>query len=169
MRGYPFFRHTIALLVGIFFAENFPHLIWWSVGLGLLSAALYGYFIWKNERRTIRPLSLSQGLLLLLIFAATGSVLRYVKDPLRHAEHISHAPEPPEAYEAVVTNLPESRAKTYKVELNIRRGRVGGAYRPLSGRVIAYLAKGDSVDPPPCLAMVMSGWCCVRPYPPTPR
>ena len=162
MRGYPFFRHTIALMVGIFLVENFPDLIWWAVGVGLLSATVYGYFIWKNERRTIRPLSLPQGLLLLLIFAALGSLLQYASDPRHRADYIGHAPQQPDAYEAVVTNLPESRAKTYKVELQLRRGRVGSHYQPMSGRVMAYLAKGDSTTPTP-LPRYGDVWLVLRP------
>ncbi|MBO0933656.1 ComEC/Rec2 family competence protein [Fibrella aquatilis] len=162
MRGYPFFRHTIALLAGIFFAERSPQLIWWPVGIGLLSAVAYGFFIWKHERRPIRPLSLAQGLLLLLIFAALGSGLHYASNPTRHADHIGHAPQPPDAYEAVVTNLPEGRAKTYKVELQIRRGRIGGSYQAMSGRVMAYLAKGDSLKPTP-LPHYGDVWLVLRP------
>lgn len=162
MRGYPFFRHAIALLVGIFFTEKYPQFIWWTICAGLTAALVYGFLIWKHERRTIRPLSLMQGALLLLIFAALGSVLIYGSDPVRHADHISRAPEPPEAYEAVVTNLPEGRAKTYKVELQIRRGRVGGTYRPMSGRVMAYLSKGDSAHPT-SLPRYGDVWLVLRP------
>lgn len=162
MRGYPFFRHTIALMVGIFFTEKYPEFIYWPVCAGLTAALVYGFLIWKHERRTIRPLSLTQGILLLLIFAALGSLLLVASDPVRHADHISHATQPPEAYEAVVTNLPEGRAKTYKVELQIRRGLVGGTYRPMSGRVMMYLAKGDSVTPTP-LPRYGDVWLVLRP------
>ncbi|MEZ0538854.1 ComEC/Rec2 family competence protein [Fibrella arboris] len=148
MRGYPFFRYVTALLVGIVLAETWPDLFWWPVVIGFGCLGVAGYLIHQNERRLIKPLNLSLGLALLGLFGVVGWLAVYLQSPYRQPAHLVNADQLPDAYEAVVTNLPEERAKTYKVELSLRKGRVGtktGPFRHVAGRVLVYLDKGDSL------------------------
>ncbi|CCH00143.1 ComE operon protein 3 [Fibrella aestuarina BUZ 2] len=152
MRGYPFFRYVAALLIGIVLAEAWPTVSpYWAAGFGLGCLGLYLFRLRRNERKTIKPLDLVQGFALLGLMAALGWGLLYAHTPAHRPDNLLNVPNPPDAYEAVITNLPETRAKTIKVELALRRGRWNdgdsAGYRPLTGRVVAYLDKGDSLAP----------------------
>ena len=140
------------MLIGIFLAEAWPESGTWMVGLGVVSAGFFGLYFYRNEQRLIKPLNLPQGLALLGLFVALGWLSVYIRSPSLQSNHLINSRELPTAYEAVVTNLPESRAKTYKIELDLRRGRLGdtsGLFIPITGRVMVYLDKGDSLHPTP--------------------
>jgi competence protein ComEC len=154
MRGYPFFRYLVALLVGIYTAEAWPALSpVWPLLVGGVAFGLFLFRLYKNEQQPVKKLDLGQGFALLGVLSALGWGLVYAHTPAHDPANLLNAPTPLVAYEAVVTNLPEARAKTYKVELALRRARFArsdsGQYRPLSGRVITYLDKGDSARPTP--------------------
>lgn len=152
MRGYPFFRYVGALLAGIFLAEIWPEAVWWPLLVGVVSAAAAGIIVYNNERRRIKPLRLTLGLALVGLFGVIGWLAVYLKSPAHQPNHLLRSTQLPEAYEAVVTNLPEARAKTYKVELDLRCGRFGEAgspCQPMAGRVLVYFDKGDSLHPVP--------------------
>ncbi|NID11069.1 ComEC/Rec2 family competence protein [Fibrivirga algicola] len=151
MRGYPFFRYVGAMLVGIFVAEAWPGSFGWVVGIGLLATLVFGTLLYRNEQRLVRPLNVAQGLAGLVLFGVVGWLAVALQSPKLQPDHLVNIGQLPVAYEAVVTNLPEERAKTYKVELVIRRGRLtdSGSFQALSGRVLVYLDKGDSVRPTP--------------------
>lgn len=138
------------MLVGIFLAEGWPEAGWWPLAAGLFCAVAFGVILYQNERRLIKPLNLVQGLALMGLFGLVGWLAVYLRSPVLQPAHLLNASELPAVYEAVVTNLPESRAKTFKVELDLRRGRAGaeaGPFQPLTGRVMVYLDKGDSLHP----------------------
>ncbi|MEZ0486323.1 ComEC/Rec2 family competence protein [Fibrella aquatica] len=152
MRGYPFFRYVGAMLAGIFLAEAWPASFWWPMTIGAICLAVATYTIYRNEHRLIKPLSATQGFALMGLFGVVGWLAVYLSSPALRPNHLIHANQLPLAYEAVVTNLPESRAKTYKVELDLRRAQVGDSgapFRPLTGRIMVYLDKGDSLHPTP--------------------
>ncbi|HEX9958883.1 MAG TPA: ComEC family competence protein, partial [Fibrella sp.] len=152
MRGYPFFRYVGAMLAGIFLAEAWPESIGGPLAAGLISATIFGFTLYRNEQRLIKPLNLAQGLAVMGLFSVVGWLAVYRQSPDLQPAHLSNASQLPMAYEGVVTNLPESRAKTFKVELDLRRGRFedrGNSYHPLAGRVMVYLDKGDSLHPTP--------------------
>ncbi len=140
------------MLAGIVLAEAWPVSIWWPLVIGLGAALAFGVILYTNEHRLIKPLSLVQGLAVLSLFGVVGWLSVYLNTPTHRASHLANASTLPEAYEAVVTNLPESRAKTYKVELELRQARFGAnqrAFQPVTGRVLVYLDKGDSLHPTP--------------------
>lgn len=140
------------MLAGIFLAEAWPMSIWWPLAIGLGAAVAFGVTLYANERRLIKPLSLVQGLAVLGLFGVVGWLAVYLNTPTHQSTHLTNANALPDTYEAVVTNLPESRAKTYKVELDIRQARSGAAgtpFLPVTGRVLVYLDRGDSLHPTP--------------------
>jgi len=139
------------MLVGIFVAEAWPDSFGWVIGIGLLAILMFGSLLYQNEQRLVRPLSVAQGLAGLVLFGVVGWLAVALQSPKLQHNHLVNTGQLPVAYEAVVTNLPEERAKTYKVELAIRRGQLtdSGSFQTLSGRVMVYLDKGDSVRPTP--------------------
>ena len=153
MRGYPFFRYVAAMLAGIFLAERWPAVpIWWLLSVGTVLAMLFCGQLYRNAHRRIKPWSTMQGLAGSGMFAVLGWVLIYTNTAAKSRDNLSNIKVLPTDYEAVVVNLPESRAKTYKVELALRSGRFtdsAGTFRSLSGHVVAYLDKGDSLRPTP--------------------
>ncbi len=74
------------------------------------------------------------GTLMLVLFAGLG----WIRTPQAVAE-----PNWSElrAYEAVVLSPPETRAKTYKVEVELRRGKGENGWYPMHGKVLIYLDK----------------------------
>ena len=161
MRGYPFFRYVGAMLAGIVLAEAWPVSVWWPLAIGLGAALAFGVILYTNERRLIKPLNLVQGLAVLGLFGVVGWLSVYLNTPTHRPSHLANASTLTDGYEAVVTNLPESRAKTYKVELDIRQARsgaVGTPFQLVTGRVLVYLDKGDSLHPTPMPRCVVGGW-----------
>ncbi len=140
------------MLAGIFLAEARPDAVGWPLAIGLVCLVVFGMVLYQNERRLIRPMNLAQGLALLGLFGVVGWIAVYRQSPALQPRHLLNAGALPDAYKAVVTSLPESRAKTYKLELELRQGRFAGrdtSFRPLTGRVMVYLDKGDSLHPTP--------------------
>ncbi|GAA4409628.1 ComEC/Rec2 family competence protein [Nibrella viscosa] len=141
MKGYPFVRYAAALTGGILFYVWQPDLAVLVVGLGVSGAVLFGWGWHRKLRQQPRPLTLWSGIGSLLMLFALGWGITSLHTPATRSSNLLNLTRPLEAYEAVVTSQPEERAKTYRVELALRRGLVDGHYQPLSGRVIAYLAK----------------------------
>ena len=141
MKGYPFVRYVAALISGILLYTLLPDSIWLSIGLAVAGAGLWLGTLVRNARRVIKPVSVWAGAGVLLLLASVGWFSTHNHTANNRPDNISHLAELPDAYEAVVDNLPEERAKTYRVELSLRRGRMAERFQPMSGRVIVYLDK----------------------------
>ena len=74
------------------------------------------------------------GMLMILLFVGLG----WLRTPQAVLE--SDGPQLV-AYEAVVLSPPETRAKTYKVEVELRRGKGENGWHPMRGKVLIYLDK----------------------------
>lgn len=147
MKGYPFVRYVAALISGILLYVWQPQGVWLPAAAGLVGAGLWLSLLRANNRRVIRPIAIGPGLGMLLLLAALGWLSAYGHTAANQADNISHLTQLPAAYEAVVDNLPEARAKTFRVELALRRALIRGQYQPVSGRVIVYLDKAGGTLP----------------------
>lgn len=147
MKGYPFVRYVSALILGILLNVAWPEAVWLPPTLALIGAGLWVFPFIRYARQTRKPVSLWAGIGVLFLLEAAGWTTAYVHTARNQPTNISHLTELPDAYEAVVDNLPEERAKTYRVELSLRRGRVNGQMQPISGRVIVYLDKANQPVP----------------------
>ncbi|RIV23400.1 ComEC family competence protein [Fibrisoma montanum] len=141
MKGHPFVRYATGLIGGILLYVYGPH---WS-GIPLLLAGVGGtaYLVgfWRNRQRTVKPLQTAQGMGAWLLLLSLGWCITYQRTAANRPDNISHVADTLRAYEGVVVAQPEERAKTYRVELALRRGAWAGSWHPLSGRVIVYLDK----------------------------
>jgi competence protein ComEC len=127
-----------------------------AVGISLL---IWGYI--RYVRQPVKPVQAAQGIGALLLLLALGWVITYQRTARNHPDNLIHAHDTLQAYEGVVTTQPEERAKTYRVELEIRRGRymhndskstlhknsARQKWQPVSGRVIVYLDKTAGAMP----------------------
>lgn len=152
MRGHPFVRYTAGLVAGILLYAFGPvgyvvPLTAMIVGLGLLS---WGYVRYRHQ--PVKPVQAAQGIGALLVLLALGWTITYQRTASNQPDNLVHSTDTLRAYEGVVTTQPEERAKTYRVELKIRRGDFTRSvtpsalpappnWQPVSGRVIIYLDK----------------------------
>lgn len=158
MKGAPFVRYVAALIGGILLYVVAPDgavlpLSCLGVGLVLL--------IWSfahTAGRIVKPIQPKAGVGSLLILLGLGWFITWQRTDSNRPDHISHLTDTLRAYEGVVAAQPEERAKTYRVELEIRRARWarrnslnqhqadGETWQPLRGRVIIYLDKASESD-----------------------
>ncbi len=149
MKILPFVRYALALATGICLYQLAPQpmagLVLGVTGLLGGLTVLAGYWIDQNQKR--RPIRIGVGLGALLVLMALGWGISYLKTPINRPDHLIHLTQPIDGYEGVVSSLPEERAKTYRVELEIRRARVAGRWQVMRGRVIVYLDKTGTTLP----------------------
>ena len=156
MKGQPFVRYAAALITGIVLYVLLPNVYALPIACFAIGAGLFGWVFIQNSYRLIRPVQLTAGLGGLLMLLALGWGITYQKTARNRPTNLVHLADTLQAYEGVISAQPEERAKTYRVELEIRRGKwplaktntqtdtsnsIAGAWHPLSGRVIVYLDK----------------------------
>lgn len=141
MKGYPFVRYVAALAVGIVLYDLLPDQREWPLMALLLGAVWLAWGFLRGAQQTVKPISAAKGAGGLLLLVAVGWGITYQHTPRNERSNIIHLADTLTAYEGVVAVQPEERAKTYRVELNIRRGRWQNRWQPLSGRVIVYVDK----------------------------
>lgn len=155
MRGHPFVRYAAGLVAGILlyvFGPNWPIL---PLLVGAMGAAFLGWGYVRYRHRPVKPVQAAQGIGALMVLTAIGWAITYQRTAGNRPDHLVQAVDTLRAYEGVVATQPEERAKTYRVELEIRRGqfvRSTGRHHPLnwkpvSGRVIVYLDKTGGAIP----------------------
>jgi competence protein ComEC len=151
MKGHPFVRYAAALIIGIGLYVLWPR----GCALPLISLAMgvvmLGWGFVRNAGQAIKPIRITAGVGGLLILFALGWAITHQRTAANRPDNLIHLTDSLQAYEGVVSAQPEERAKTYRVELEIRRGKwqhqQHTGWHPLSGRVIVYLDKASQVMP----------------------
>ncbi|UFH52375.1 ComEC/Rec2 family competence protein [Spirosoma sp. KNUC1025] len=144
MNGYPFVRYVTALIAGIVCYVQLPDYYSIPAGLLVFGAALYLWSFVRYARNSIKPIQISAGIGGLMMLMAFGWAITYQRTASNKPDHLVHLTDTLRAYEGVVSAQPEERAKTYRVELEIRRGKwQNDQWRSLTGRVIVYLDKAN--------------------------
>lgn len=150
MRGHPFVRYTAGLVAGILLYTFGPGgyevpLTALVIGTGLLG---WGYLRYRNQ--PLKPVQAAQGIGALALLLTLGWTITYQRTASNQLDNLVHSADTLRAYEGVVATQPEERAKTYRVELEIRRGDFTRSvtssalpappnWQPVRGRVIVYL------------------------------
>lgn len=159
MRGHPFVRYGAGLVTGILLYVFGPD--WPAVPLvaGAVGTALVGWGYVRYRGQPVKPVQAAQGVGGLLILVALGWAITYGRTAGNRPDNLVHLADTLRAYEGVVAAQPEERAKTYRVELAIRRGTYARStapldsaptlpnWQPVSGRVIVYLDKTAGAIP----------------------
>ena len=158
MKGPPFVRYVAGLLTGIILYVQWPDVLLIPLTIFVVGMALFAWGFFKTSSSTIKPIQLGQGVGALFILVALGWAITYTHTDSNRPTNILHITDTLQAYEGVIASQPEERAKTYRVELAVRRGRCKhvfagsspsdqASWKPVSGRVIVYLDKAGSDMP----------------------
>lgn len=152
MKGSPFVRYVAALIAGVIAYVQLPNVIYIPVLALCLGLGLWAWGQSQWAKQIIKPIQVGQSIGGLLILMALGWAITYQHTAINRPDNIIHVRDTLRAYEGVIISQPEARAKTYRVELDIRRGlwSVASApkkWQPLSGRVIVYLDKAAQKMP----------------------
>ncbi|GAB3545667.1 ComEC/Rec2 family competence protein [Spirosoma fluminis] len=158
MKGHPFVRYAAGLSGGIVLYACLPDLWLMPLVILLVGSILFIRGVVATTNNAIKPIQTGQGLGVLLLLAALGWVATYARTASNQRDNLLHVADTLQAYEGVVAAQPEERAKTYRVELAVRRGKFAGfldkdepgrsaVWQPLSGRVIVYLDKSNVAMP----------------------
>lgn len=149
MKGNPLARSALALVAGIVSYYYFPETHYFAITAGVVGFAIFvgGWWYQAHHKKPgFRSLFLSFGTLIQV--AVLGWFITQHHTPRTKPDNIVHLSDTLRAYVGVVDNLPEERAKTFRVELKIRRGRIDRVgWQPLSGRVIVYVDKAGQRIP----------------------
>jgi competence protein ComEC len=157
MKGHPFVRYTLGFVLGILLYVYLPDWRAVPVGLGGVGGVflICGYLRYRGQG--VKPIQVFQGVGGLLVLAALGWAITYQRTDRNRPDNLIHRKDTLLAYEGVISAQPEERAKTYRVELSIRKGLfpistgssagVKSRWQRLSGRVIVYLDKQGSPLP----------------------
>ena len=145
-------RYAVALIAGIVFYVQRPDWYWLPLGALILGSGLLAWGFIRRVNTVIKPIQTASGMGGLLVLIAFGWAITYQHTATNRPDNVVHVADTLRAYEGVVSAQPEERAKTYRVELEIRRGTgqsqpKTAQWKPLSGRVIVYLDKGNERIP----------------------
>lgn len=152
MKGEPFVRYALALIAGIVLYAQAPDWPLLPLGALIVGSGLLTWGFVRNARTVVKPIQATSGIGGLLILMAFGWAITCQRTASNRPDNLVHLADTLRAYEGVVTAQPEERAKTYRVELAIRRGtwqtdQHPAQWQPLSGRVIVYLDKANQPMP----------------------
>lgn len=141
--AYPFVRYVLALQIGILFHLFFPHRLNFIVILLVVNAIVFLVSWW------LKPawLSILKGSSGLLMVVCLGWLVTYLHTASNSPENMVHLHQPIQAYEAVVDAQAENRAKTFRLELDVRRVLTDSAWKTARGRLIVYIDKTVSQKP----------------------
>ncbi|SOD82345.1 ComEC/Rec2 family competence protein [Spirosoma fluviale] len=151
MKGNPFVRYAAALIGGIVLYVYHPDWILVPQVALLLGLGMLLWGVRQTRGKLVKPIQIASGLGGLLLLMALGWGISYQHTARNQSDNLVHLTDTLRAYEGVIAAQPEERAKTFRVELAVRRGKwtsqAGEKWQPLSGRVIVYLDKAGQSMP----------------------
>ena len=146
MKGSPFVRYAGALIAGIVLYEQLPNWPQFPQVALFLGICLLGWGMYQQAGKRVKPIQIASGVGGLLMLVALGWAITYQHTAINQPTNIVHLADTLRAYEGVITAQPEERAKTFRVELAIRRGNWSNRWQPLSGRIIVYVDKANEAS-----------------------
>ncbi len=144
-------RYTLAFVAGILLPNWLSESFTWLI-IGILITGLGIGLILRFTRNRYWL-----GSAILLLFLQLGMLSRALHDERMRANHLVHFQlNNIEAYQAHVSSLPETRAKTHRVEVEISRIKYAGKWQNASGKVLIFIDK-NAVKPRYGTEMVVWG------------
>jgi len=146
---YPMVRIALffmgGVVYGIYFPEFFPFKV--IVALGLLLTA--AFFVVKASSKN-NKFPLASGLIGLIVIFLLGYARLVLFTHSTYDDHFSKIKSKIEAYEAIVRSVPEEKAKSWKVEIELKsvKGNLTTSklretgWQPVTGKLLLYVSKG---------------------------
>ncbi len=132
-------RVAFFFTAGVLAAIYFPDLLNLNIALVVSVILIFIYFPFRFFLQG-RALNLISGLVGLVSVAFLGYAHLLLKTESRKANHLLTIQTPIEAYIAMVRSAPESKAKSWKIELEVRAIKTSH-WQPTAGKVLLYVSK----------------------------
>jgi competence protein ComEC len=143
---YSMVRVTIFFTAGILLAIYYPNLLPFRLTL-LISAILFFVYFSCSFFLRGQALNLTSGLVGLLIIFSFGYTHLLLKTDSRNANHLLEIEEPIIAYTAIVRSSPESKEKSWRVEVDVVSIKTLTHWKQITGKVLLYISKkGGEID-----------------------
>jgi competence protein ComEC len=126
------------VLLGIYQADFIP--LNFVIGIIIACSILFFAFRYFSSENNFAIYSGVTGLL--VVFLLGYSRLLFFTDT-RNDNHISKIKEPIEAYEAIVRSVPQEKANSWKIEVEIAKLK-SGDWKPATGSLLLYVSKRNS-------------------------
>jgi competence protein ComEC len=141
--AFPFVRYVVALMTGIAAYLFFPDAF--RIVVSLLIVSLFGLVAAFFVKSLPNPLF--KGLSGLLVLTCIGWLVTSFHTATNNPTNLTHIQKPIRAYEAVVCTQSENRAKTFRLELTIRKVLTDSSWQYATGRLIVYIDKSVPKKP----------------------
>jgi len=144
-KPYPLLRISGFFTGGVLLGVYFPDFIHHRYVFGLILLLTIPFFIIRafSKQHNYGFYSGMFGLSVILLLGYSRLILF---TDSRKENHLSKISQPIEAYEAMVRSVPEQKAKSWKVELEVLRVKTG-SWMPVTGKLLLYLSKKNNSTP----------------------
>ncbi|HEV8513191.1 MAG TPA: ComEC/Rec2 family competence protein [Cyclobacteriaceae bacterium] len=146
---YPMIRIALFFMGGASLGIYFSNLVSFQVATGLLIFCLAGFFTFKLSFAQNRfPVLLGfLGLSSVFLF---GLIRVFLFIDSNDKNHLSRIKSDITAYEAIVRGVPEKKAKSWRIEIEvtaIKTDDEAGAWQPATGKLLLYISAKDFTPP----------------------
>jgi len=143
---YPMIRIAIFFMGGVLLGIYCPTLLSFKLVAALLTFSLIGYFVLKFYSKENRfPVTL--GFLGLSSVFLLGLVRVFLFTDTRDENHISRIKGEIVAYEAIIRSVPEEKAKSWKIEIEVIAVKTDTTLQPALGKLLLYISKENFIPP----------------------
>jgi competence protein ComEC len=136
---YSMVRVAVFFTAGVLAAIYLPDLLHFRLALAISAILVFAYFPCRLFLRG-RALNVISGLTGLVAVAFLGYSHLLFKTDSRKANHLLSTQEPIVAYSAIVRSSPESKSKSWKVEVEVTAIKTS-KWQPIKGKVLLYVSK----------------------------
>ncbi|WP_276369511.1 ComEC/Rec2 family competence protein [Chryseolinea sp. H1M3-3] len=145
---YAFVRIVLFFILGIYLGIDYGELIdpFYGRLIFLILGASYGIVVWCSWKKLFLPgykLKVIAGIIGLSAIVIAGFLNVYSSKQFHKTEHLIHIQSPVEFSKLVITNLPEEKANSWKIESLIKAVKTEGEWRTCDSKIMLYVSKRD--------------------------
>ncbi len=145
---YAFVRIVLFFMLGVYLGIDYPELITPFYGrlIFFILVASYGIVVWCSWKKLFFPgyaLKVIAGTIGLSAIFLAGFLNVYVSADVNKPEHLTHIQSPVEFSKVVITNLPEEKANSWKIESLVQAVKTRNEWRTCDSKIILYVSKQD--------------------------